>query len=99
MTLKFRGVLTEFSHIFGPDGLKNTSLYQGCELERALSMGTVLFVLSLHHVQLFVTPWTAAHQASMSFTLSQSLLKLMSTESKTVGRAKDRRGVKEPQRA
>ena len=29
----------------------------------------------------FVTPWTAAHQASLSFTISQSLLKLMSIES------------------
>ena len=29
-------------------------------------------------VQLFVTPWTAAHQASLSFTISRSLLKLMS---------------------
>ena len=28
-----------------------------------------------------VTPWTAAHQASLSFTVSQSLLKLMSIES------------------
>ena len=27
------------------------------------------------------TPWTAAHQASVSFTISQSLLKLMSSES------------------
>ena len=27
-----------------------------------------------------VTPWTAAHQASLSFTISQSLLKLMSIE-------------------
>ena len=31
--------------------------------------------------RLFVTPWTAAHQASLSFTISQSLLKLMSIES------------------
>ena len=29
-------------------------------------------------VRLFATPWTAAHQASLSFTISQSLLKLMS---------------------
>ena len=36
---------------------------------------------SLSRVQLFVTPWTAAHQASLSFTMSQSLLKLMSIES------------------
>ena len=34
----------------------------------------------LSHVQLFVTPWTAAHQASLSFTISRSLLKLMSIE-------------------
>ena len=36
---------------------------------------------SLSHVWLFATPWIAAHQASLSFTFSQSLLKLMSTES------------------
>ena len=29
----------------------------------------------------FVTPWAPAHQASLSFTISQSLLKLMSIES------------------
>ena len=33
------------------------------------------------HVQLFVTPWTAACQASLSITNFQSLLKLMSIES------------------
>ena len=38
-------------------------------------------VQSLSCVQLFVTPWTAARQASLSFTNSQSLLKLMSIES------------------
>ena len=37
--------------------------------------------LSLSRVCLFVTPWTAAHQASLSFTLSQSLLKLTSIKS------------------
>ena len=36
---------------------------------------------SLTHVQLFATPWTAARQASLSFTTSWSLLKLMSIES------------------
>ena len=35
----------------------------------------------LSHVQLFVTPWTAARQASLSFTISLSLLRLMSIES------------------
>ena len=34
----------------------------------------------LSRVQLFATPWIAAHQASRSITNSQSLLKLMSTE-------------------
>ena len=38
-------------------------------------------VQSLSRVQLFVTPWTAACQASLSITNSQSLLKLMSIES------------------
>ena len=37
-------------------------------------------VQSLSRVQLFATPWTAAHQASLSITNSQSLLKLMSFE-------------------
>ena len=32
-------------------------------------------------VQLFVTPWTAASQASLSITNSRNLLRLMSTES------------------
>ena len=35
----------------------------------------------LSHVWLFATPWTAAHQASLSITNSLSLLKLMSIES------------------
>ena len=35
---------------------------------------------SLSHVQLFATPWTASHQASLSITNSQSLLKLMSID-------------------
>ena len=38
-------------------------------------------VQSLSRVQLFVTPWTTAHQASLSITNSRSLLKLMSIES------------------
>ena len=38
-------------------------------------------VQSLSRVQLFATPWTAACQASLSFTISWSLLKFMSIES------------------
>ena len=40
-------------------------------------------VQSLSRVQLFATPWTAAHQASLSITNSRSLLKLMPIESVT----------------
>ena len=38
-------------------------------------------VQSLSHVWLFVTPWIAAHQASLSITNSQSILKLMPIKS------------------
>ena len=44
-------------------------------------MAKVSRVQSLGRVQLFVTPWTAACQASLSITNSRSLLKLMSIES------------------
>ena len=40
----------------------------------------ILVVQSLSHVRLFATPWTIARQASLSFTISQSLVKLMSIE-------------------
>ena len=38
------------------------------------------FCCSVSHVWLLQTPWTAAYQAFLSFTISQSLLKLMSIE-------------------
>jgi len=44
-------------------------------------MVVFIVVQLLSHVWLFVTPWTAACQASLSFTISWSLHKLMSTES------------------
>ena len=46
----------------------------------SILVGLVVVQL-LSHVWLFVTPWTAAHQASLSFTITRSLLKLMSIES------------------
>ena len=58
-----------------------------CQWESS-SLGLQLFVIfvvscycSVSCVQLFVTPWTAARQASLSITSSRSLLKLMSIES------------------
>ena len=45
------------------------------------TMRTLSSVQLLSHVRLFSTPWTAAHQVSLSITNSQSLLKLMSIQS------------------
>ena len=41
----------------------------------------VVVVQSLSYIQLFATPWTTARQVSLSFTISLSLLKLISIES------------------
>ena len=41
----------------------------------------IAVIQSLWCVWLFATPWTAVHQASLSFTIFQSLLKIMSIES------------------
>ena len=52
------------------------SLQQFCN-----SFQKFVVVQSLSHVGLFVIPWIAGFQASLSFTFSQSLLRLMSIES------------------
>jgi len=51
------------------------------EKEFKIIIAQMILVQSLSCVQLFATPWTAAHQASLSITNSQSLLKLMSIKS------------------
>ena len=51
-----------------------------CSLEGRLWQPQFSSAQSLSHVRLFATPWTAAHQASLSITNSQSLLKLMFIE-------------------
>ena len=48
---------------------------------RWLYSQTLIVVQSLSCVWLFVTPWTAAQQASISFTISRSLLTFISIES------------------
>ena len=40
----------------------------------------VVVIQLLNHVRPFVTPWTAARQASLSFTISWNLFKFMSIE-------------------
>ena len=52
------------------------------ETEEWSILSKVNFVVqSLSHVQIFMTPWTTAHQAPLFSTVSQSLFKFMSTES------------------
>ena len=58
-----------------PPEMNSHPLYWKCWV---LTMTAV--VQSLSCVQLFATPWTEVHQASLSFTISQSLLRLMSIE-------------------
>ena len=53
-----------------------TSIYQAQNVT-----GLFVVVELISCVQLFATPWTAAPQVSLSFIISQSLLKLMSIES------------------
>ena len=48
------------------------------ELQNTSLVTTELLLQLLSHVRLFATQWTAAHQVSLSFTISWSLLKLMS---------------------
>ena len=50
-------------------------------MAKRLSRNFVVEVKSLSHVQHFVTSWTAAHQASLSITISLSLFKLKFIES------------------
>ena len=51
------------------------------EFPTGIILNLTCSVQLLSHVQLFVTPWTAASQASLSITNSQSLLKLTSVKS------------------
>ena len=48
---------------------------------KLLEASIFIVVQSLSHVQLFLTPWTAARQTSLSFTISPSLLKFIYIES------------------
>ena len=81
----------QHSCLKNPHGLRSLAGYspQGCHKKLDIGhdwndlthMHTRFVVQSLTHVQLFSTPWTAALQASLSFSISLSLLELKSTES------------------
>ena len=59
---------------------KITSVVETLEELEALGTIVVAVVQSLSHVRLFATPWIVACQVPLSSTISQSLLKFMSTE-------------------
>ena len=59
----------------------NTKFYKTCIVLHSNVYPRFSLVQFLSHVWLFATPGTAISQASLSFTISQSLLKIMSTES------------------
>ena len=66
-------VRTQHSHCHGPQvqfPVRKLRPYKPCSV--------VVVVLSPSHVWLSITPWAAACQASLSFTISQSLCKLIS---------------------
>ena len=58
-----------------------TCVSESCPTPTLINGMTWLRGLLLSHVQLFATSWNAAHQGSLSFSISWSLLKLMSIES------------------
>ena len=59
--------------------IKTTNIYYFTE--NIIWLLSIIVVQSLSHVWLFVTPWTVAHQAPLSSTVSWSLLIFMSIES------------------
>ena len=62
-------------------GQSDEQLASGLQTREILRGRVCLVVELLSRGRLFVTPWTVAHQVSLSFTISQSLLKLISIES------------------
>ena len=68
--------LGDFPH----PGIETVSPALHCQADCLPLRLKVVVVQWPSHVQLFPTPWTAAHQASLSITISQSLPKFMTTE-------------------
>ena len=61
--------------------LKNIDILNSPEFNQNVKIWKKRSVQSLSSVRLFVTPWSAAHQASLSITNSWNLPKMMSIES------------------
>ena len=69
--------------IFSPINFSMNEIWKNTKIKSKNSFVSSIFssVQSLSRVRLFVTPWTAAHHASLSITNSRSLPKFMSIES------------------
>ena len=67
--------------ILGKNSTETMPCSSQCSTLRYITLSLKdVVVQSLSHVRFFVTPWIAAHQASLFFIISQSLCKLMSIE-------------------
>ena len=79
-----RSFSSTISHLLSLLQSVTSCLFTGCQpLSASYCTGLPYFsrlLSSFSCFQLFVTPWTAARQASLSFTISWNLLKLMSIE-------------------
>ena len=64
-----------------PGSCPASSFLSAVAVPGGVGHGVVMVVQALSGVRLFATLWTAARQASLSFTISRSLLELMSIES------------------
>ena len=76
--------LQYFGHLMGrTDSFEKTLILGKIKSNKGKAINIIQFssVQLLSRVQLFVTPWIAAHQASLSITNSRSSLKLISIES------------------
>ena len=67
--------------VFLPGESQGQGSLVGCRLRGRTESDTTEVTQQQQHVHLVATPWTAASQASLSFTISSSLRKLMSIES------------------
>ena len=71
-----------FFHLFVLSSISFTKSYSFSHISvLLLQLGFVVAMQLLHGVWLFAIPWTAAHQASLLFTISRSLFKIVSVES------------------
>ena len=72
--------LTQWTWVWANSGREKPGMLQSMGFQRGGHIYQFSTVQLLSHVWLFVTPWTAACQASLSITSSQSLLKFVSVE-------------------